>query len=58
MAHQTKTRLSPTQMRAVLLANARTLMSAPFQTHSTEISGLKKERPESIEAPVRRRKMS
>lgn len=42
MEKQTKTRLSPTQMRNTLLANAKELMSEPFQTHSPEISGVKK----------------
>lgn len=58
MKNQTKTRLSPAQMREVLLENAQALMSERFQTPSPEVSGLRKTMQESADAPLQQRRMS
>ncbi|ROP62849.1 hypothetical protein EDF81_1360 [Enterobacter sp. BIGb0383] len=58
MKNQTKARLSPAQMREVLLANAQVLMSELFQTRSPEVSGLKKTEQQSVDAPLQKRSTS
>lgn len=58
MKNQTKTRLSPAQMREVLLANAQTLMSERFQTPAPEVSGLIKTMQESADTPLLQRRLS
>lgn len=58
MKKQTKTRLSPTQMRDILLANAKELMSEHFQTHSPEVTGFKKAAQEPTTTLSQQRKVS
>lgn len=58
MGNQTKTRLSPVQMRETLLANAKELMSEHFQTHSPEVSGDKKANKKPVVTLSQQRKAS
>ena len=53
-----KTRLSPTQMRKTLLANAKELMSERFQTHSPEVTGFQKPVQEPAATLSQQRKVS
>lgn len=53
MQNQLKVRLSPAEMRDVLLSNAKELMSERFMARTPEVSGLKKETQE--QTPVHRK---